>query len=187
MHLNDEFVLLKTGDQIDEIRARTILWAAGVKASSISAIIQKATAAKLDKSGRVIVNADLTIPNHDHILVVGDLAHFKISEHKSLPGVAQVAMQQGRYAAKSILAKLKNKSLKPFVYTDKGNLAVIGRKAAIADLGFLKISGWPAWLIWIFIHIAYLIEYDNKLKVLLQWAWDFFTRKRGARLITKIE
>jgi NADH dehydrogenase len=96
-------------------------------------------------------------------------------------------MQQGRYVAKFILNKLSNIRTKPFKYVNKGNLAVIGRKAAIADFHFLKISGWPAWLIWLFVHIGYLIEYDNKLKVMLQWAWNFFTRKRGARLITKMD
>jgi len=185
--LGSEGVILKVEDKTYEIRAKTILWAAGVKASSIGSILQKATNVELDRSGRVIVNPDLTVSDYQNIMVIGDLAHFKINDNKSLPGVAQVAMQQGRYAARSVLTKLRNKSPKPFSYRDKGNLAVIGRKAAIADIGFLKMSGWPAWLIWVFIHIAYLIEYDNKLKVLLQWAWDFFTRKRGARLITKME
>lgn len=184
--LNDGDVILKDDDEIEKIAAKTVLWAAGVKASFSSELLQKSTNADLDKAGRVIVNQDLTIPGYENIMIVGDLAHFKIKDDKILPGVAQVAMQQGRYAAKAIFKNMKNKSFKPFRYIDKGNLAVIGRKSAVADIGFLKLSGWPAWLIWVFVHIAYLIEYDNKIKVLLQWAWGFFTRKRGARLITKM-
>jgi len=162
------------------------LWAAGVKASEKAEFLKQTTGVELDRVGRVVVTNNLSVDQHSNIYVIGDLAHFKMDNGGSLPGVAQVAMQQGNYVAKTILNNSKNKTIKPFKYINKGNLAVIGRKAAIADLHLFKLYGWFAWIIWIFIHIAYLIEYDNKLKVMLQWAWNFFTRKRGARLITKI-
>ena len=180
-------VSFKIDDKSIVIEANTILWAAGVKASPVGNLLKQSDKVELDKAGRVIVNNDLTIARNKDIFVLGDLAHFKTKNGISLPGVAPVAMQQGLYVAKAIIKKTMGKSIKEFKYLNKGNLAVIGRKAAIADFGFYKISGWPAWLLWLFIHIAYLIEYDNKLKVMLQWAWNFFTRKRGARLITKMD
>lgn len=116
--------------------------------------------------------------------MIGDLAHCAGADGKALPGVAPVAMQQGRYAARLIRKRLHGRTLPPFRYINKGNLAVIGRNAAVADLGFTRFSGWPAWVVWVFVHIAYLIEYDNRVLVLFQWAMNYLTRKRGARLIT---
>ncbi|MFN2222913.1 MAG: NAD(P)/FAD-dependent oxidoreductase, partial [Candidatus Promineifilaceae bacterium] len=130
------------------------------------------------------VEPDLSIVGRPEIFVIGDLAHFEDQDGRPFPGVAQVAMQQGEYAARLILAGEQGGTQPPFAYKDKGNLAVIGRNAAVADLGFARFSGFLAWLIWVFIHIGYLIGYDNKLMVLVQWAWNYFTRKRGARLIT---
>lgn len=180
-------VIIKSEENTVEINAKTILWAAGVKASETSELLKKEIAVELDKAGRIYVNNDLTVKDYSNIYVVGDLAHFKLENDAMLPGVAPVAMQQGRYVAGIILKKLQNKKISSFKYKNKGSLAVIGRKAAVAELYHFKIFGWVAWLIWIFIHIAYLIEFDNKLKVMLQWAWNFFTRKRGARLITNIK
>ncbi len=180
-------ITLKTENGEETIRAKTVLWAAGVKASSVSDMIIKSTAAESDKAGRIIVDQYCRIPGNQNIFVIGDLAYFKSEDGNSLPGVAPVAMQQGDYVATFILKNLQDKEVKPFTYINKGNLAVIGRKAAVADVFSLKFSGWPAWLIWIFVHIAYLIEFDNKIMVLFQWAWNFFTRKRGARLITQVE
>jgi NADH dehydrogenase len=166
------------------VQARTILWAAGMKASALGQVLAERTGAALDRAGRVMVEPDLTIAGQPNIFVIGDLANFSHQGEKPLPGVAQVAMQQGKYAAKLIGHRLNGESLPPFRYHDPGSLAVIGRNAAVADLGWLKLSGFIAWLMWSFIHIFYLIEFDNRVLVMLQWAWNYFTRKRGARLIT---
>ena len=167
-----------------EIEARTILWAAGMKASALGEILADRSGAELDRAGRVVVEADLSVRGHPEIFVIGDLAHFAHQDDEPLPGVAPVAMQQGRYVARLIKKRLNGNSLPSFRYRNRGSLAVIGRHAAVADLGLLRFAGWPAWLAWLFVHIAYLIEYDNKLLVLIQWGWNYFTRKRGARLIT---
>ena len=166
------------------IPSRTVLWAAGVQASPLGQILAKQTDVELDRAGRVMVEPDLTVAGHPEIFVIGDLARFDDSSGAPLPGMAPVAMQQGKYAANLIQRRLKGKESAPFKYKNKGSLAVIGRNSAVADLGFTRFSGFLAWLIWIFVHIQYLIEFDNKLLVLIQWAWNYFTRNRGARLIT---
>ncbi len=182
-------VRVKSGEKVWEIPAHTILWAAGVKTAGLSESLAEKTAARLDNAGRIFVEPDLSVPGFPNIFVIGDLANYAHSPRggqggKPLPGIAPVAMQQGRYVARLIYRRLRGKKMKPFRYFDKGNLAVIGRNAAVADFGFVRFSGWPAWLLWVFVHIAYLIEYDNRLLVLVQWAANYFTRKRGARLIT---
>jgi NADH dehydrogenase len=182
--ITDNVVTTRQGDQVEQIPARTILWAAGVKASPMGAVLAKRTGAQLDRVGRVVVEPDLSVPGHPNIFVVGDLASFSHQNGKPLPGVAPVAMQSGQYVAALIQQRLKGKSLIPFRYFERGNLAVIGRNAAVVDLGFIKFSGFLAWLAWVFVHIYFLIEFDNKLVVLIQWGWNYFTRKRGARLIT---
>ena len=168
----------------ETIHAETILWAAGVKASPLGKIIAERTGAKLDSTGRVLVEPDLSIPGFHNIFVIGDLANFSHQDGIPLPGVAPVAMQEGFYVAKLLESRLRGENIRPFRYKNKGSLAVIGRNAAVADFGRFRFSGFFAWLIWIFIHILYLIEFDNKVLVLIQWAWNYFTRKRGARLIT---
>ena len=173
----------RNGDS-EVIESRTILWTAGVKASSLGQALAKHSGSKLDKSGRVIVNPDLSVPGHPNIFVIGDLAHFSYKGEAPLPGVAPVAMQEGRYVAKLILDRIQGKEIKPFEYKEKGNLAVIGTNSAVADFGSLKFSGFLAWLIWAIVHIRYLIEFDSKIVVLFRWAWSYFTRKRGIRLIT---
>lgn len=180
-------VTLKEEAQEETIMAGTILWAAGVQASPLGRILAEKTGAEMDRSGRVIVQSDLTIPNHPDIFVIGDLAHFAHQTEQPLPGVAQVAMQMGYYVAQRLKYNEPPAQRPPFRYKDKGSLAVIGRNAAVADLGGLKLSGYLAWLIWVFIHIAYLIEFDNKVKVLFEWFQDYLFRKRGARLITKMD
>ena len=177
-------VTYKKDDVEHKIATHTVLWAAGMKASQLSEVVKRETGAELDRQGRVVVAPDLSVPNHPEILVIGDLACYKHQGDAPLPGVAPVAMQMGRYAARLVRNRLKGRESKPFHYIDKGSLAVIGRNAAVADLGFLKFSGFFAWFSWVFIHIAYLIEYDNRLLVLFQWALNYVTRKRGARLIT---
>lgn len=181
--MDPDAVTVRSESGEERIRARTILWAAGVKASPLGKVIAERTGAALDRAGRLIVNPDLTLPNHPEILVVGDLASY-VQDGKPLPGVAPVAMQQGQYAADLIRARRRGQSLAPFRYQDKGNLAVIGRNAAVADLGRFRFSGFVAWVLWVFVHINYLIAFDTKIIVLFQWAWNYVTRQRGARLIT---
>ncbi len=167
-----------------KINAKTILWAAGVKASPLGKVIADRTGAQLDSAGRVIVEPDLSIPGFQNIFIIGDLANFSHQDGTPLPGVAPVAMQEGLYVAELLRSRFRGEDLPPFKYKNKGSLAVIGRNAAVADFGRFRFSGFFAWLIWIFVHIQYLIEFDNKVLVLTQWAWNYFTRKRGARLIT---
>lgn len=176
-------VLSRKGES-EEIESRTMLWTAGVEASPLGRVLEKRAGASLDGTGRVIVGPDLSIPGRPDIFVIGDLANFSHQGGAPLPGVAPVAMQEGSYVAELIKDRIAGGNSRPFKYRDKGNLAVIGRNAAVADLGSLKLSGFPAWLIWAVVHISYLIEFDNKVLVLFQWAWNYFTRKRGVRLIT---
>src|SRR5262249_40396765 len=127
---------------------------------------------------------DLSVPGHPDVFVIGDLASSKQPNGKPCPGVAQVAMQQGRYVACLIKARLRGRALKPFVYHDPGSMATIGSRAAVAQVGRWHFSGLVAWLAWLFVHLIYLIEFDNRVLVLMQWAWNYFTRNRSARLIT---
>jgi len=168
----------------ETIQARTILWTAGVKASRLGKTIEERTGAPLDNMGRVVVNTDLSVPGYPDILVIGDLANYSHQGTEPLPGVAQVAMQEGRYAASLIEDRIKGKETAPFKYQDKGSLAIIGSSYAVADLGRLRFSGFFAWLVWALIHIGYLIEFENRAVVFFRWAWNYFTRKRGVRLIT---
>jgi NADH dehydrogenase len=184
--IDDTSVTVKAGQRIYKLLSNTILWAAGVNASEFGETVARRTGAAMDGAGRVKVTEHLTVPGYDDLLVIGDLMYLE-QDGEPLPGVATVAMQQGRYAARSILSRIKGvEEMKRFAFRNKGSMAVIGRNAAVAQFGSLKVSGFWAWLMWIFIHIAYLIEFDNKLTVLIQWAGDYFTRKRGARLITHI-
>ena len=164
----------------ERIPATVILWAAGVAASPLG----RKLGAPVDRAGRVMVNPDLTIPNHPEVFVIGDLATLRDEHGRPLPGVAPVAMQEGRYVAKAIARDLKNSPRENFHYFDKGNLATIGRAAAVAEIRKFHISGYFAWLAWLFIHIFFLIGFRNRIIVLLQWAWSYFTYERGARLIT---
>jgi NADH dehydrogenase len=179
-----EGVTVETNVGAERIAARTVLWAAGVQASPLGRALAARTGASLDRSGRVIVQPDLSLPGHPEILVIGDLAHFMGDDGQPLPGVAPVAMQQGRYAARLIGVRLRGQSLAPFRYRDKGRLATIGRAAAVADFGRLRLHGFAAWIMWLFIHLLYIVEFENRLLILIQWAWNYFTRNRGARLIT---
>lgn len=178
-------VTVKRDHQTTKIATHTVLWAAGMKASPLGKILAERTGVELDRTGRVVVEPDLSVAGYPNIFVIGDLAHFAHQTGQPLPGVAPVAMQQGRYVARLIKSRLNGQtSPAPFKYFDKGSLAVIGRHAAVANIGQIKISGYLAWLAWTFIHIWYLIGFDNKLLVMLQWAWNYVTWKRGARLIT---
>ncbi|MBR8831781.1 MAG: NADH dehydrogenase-like protein [Chroococcopsis gigantea SAG 12.99] len=183
-HITGESLTVRQGESQKEIKAKTILWAAGVKASKMGEILAKSTGVALDRVGRVMVEPDLSVKDHPDIFVIGDLAHFAHQGDKPLPGIAPVAVQQAQYLAKLLNRKFQGESLPPFKYNDRGNLAVIGQNAAVVDLGFVKLSGFLAWLIWVWAHIYYLIEFDNKLIVMIQWGWNYFTKGRGARLIT---
>jgi NADH dehydrogenase len=177
-------VTIKSGDHSEIIPTRTILWAAGVLASPLGLALAKRLGVKTDRAGRVIVDPDMTIPGHPEIFVIGDLSSFTHQTGKPLPGVAQPAIQQGRYVAKVIERRLRGEKMPPFRYFDKGNLATIGRGAAVADLNFMTLAGLPAWLVWIFIHLMYIVEFQNRLLVFLQWMWLYVTFDRSARLIT---
>ncbi|MGD1863309.1 MAG: NAD(P)/FAD-dependent oxidoreductase [Phormidesmis sp.] len=183
-NIEGDTVTLKNGDSEEKVQAFTVLWAAGIKASPMGKAIADQTGAELDRIGRIIVEPDLSVPGCPDIFIAGDLAHYAHNSENPLPGTAATAMQQGEYLAGAIQKRLANKAVKPFEYKDNGSMAVIGRNEAVADLGFTKLSGFPAWIIWIFVHIYYLIEFDNKLLVMLQWGWHYFTSQRGARLIT---
>ena len=177
-------VTIREGGKFEEIPTRTILWAAGVLGSPLGRIVAEATGAQLDKAGRVVVQPDMTVSGHPEIFVLGDLANFSHQTGKPLPGVAQPAIQQGQYVADVIKSRIRGGSIRPFRYKDRGNLATIGRGAAVADLNWLHLTGIPAWLIWIFIHLANIVQFQNRLLVLLQWAVLYITYDRSARLIT---
>jgi NADH dehydrogenase len=179
-----ESVTVREGDRTETIPTRTVLWAAGVLGSPLGRILSAEAGAALDKAGRVIVEPDLTVPGRPEIFVIGDLANFSHQTGQPLPGVAQPAIQEGQYVAETIQRRLRGENVPPFHYRDKGNLATIGRAAAVADLNWLRLSGWLAWLMWIFVHLIYIIEFQNRLLVLVQWAWFYFTYDRSARLIT---
>lgn len=183
--IEGDTVTFRSGEETSQQQACTVLWAAGMKASPVGGVIAERTGAQLDRVGRVIVEPDMSVPNYSNLYVVGDLAHYAHQgDDKPLPGVAAVAMQQGEHIAKVIQSRITGAEMPQFQYSDKGSMAVIGRNAAVVDLGFLKMWGFPAWFVWIIVHIYYLVEFDNKLLVMTQWAWNYFTRKRGVRLIT---
>jgi NADH dehydrogenase len=164
----------------EKLPAAVVLWAAGVQASELG----RKLGAPVDRAGRVQVSPDLSIPGHPEVFVIGDLAALKDDKGNLLPGVAPVAMQEGRAVAKTIARDLRNEARKQFHYFDKGNLATIGRNAGVAQIRGLHISGYLAWLAWLFVHIFFLIGFRNRLIVLIQWAWSYLTYERGARLIT---
>jgi NADH dehydrogenase len=164
------------------IEAGTVLWAAGIAASPVA----RSLGVPLDRAGRVQVQDDLSVPGHPDIFVIGDLAIFA-QDGQPLPGVAQVAIQMGRHAARSICRTVAGRPRAAFRYRNYGNMATIGRAAAIADFGWLRLSGWVAWVAWLFLHIMKLVGFRNRLGVLLQWAWAYFTFQRSVRLITDVE
>ena len=170
---------LEVGDEF--IPCRLKIWAAG----NVASFVGKTIGVPVDKAGRVIVNEDLTIPGHREVQVIGDLANFSHQGGKLLPGVSPVAMQQGRHAVRNILAMIDGRNPQRFRYWDKGSMATIGRNKAIADLGFVHLSGRPAWLVWLFVHIIFLVGFRNRIAVLMQWAWAYVTFNKGARLITR--
>jgi NADH dehydrogenase len=171
-------------DRLETIPCRTVIWAAGVQASFLGKVLAQATGAKLDRSGKVLVEPDLTLPGHREIFVIGDLANYGHQTRKPLPGTAPVAIQQGQYVAKVIQSRVTGAPPPSFRYRDRGNMAIIGRASAVADLGKLQFAGFLAWLAWLFVHLMHLVEFENKVLVLIQWGWYYFRRNRAARLIT---
>src|SRR5216117_3642260 len=170
---------VQLGDEF--IPCRVIIWAAGNNASFVG----KTLGAPIDRVGRVITNDDLTIPGRPEVQVIGDLANFPHQTGRPLPGISPVAMQQGRHAARNVLATIKGRKPQRFRYWDKGTMATISRNKAVADLKFVHLSGLPAWLAWLFVHIVFLVGFRNRLLVLIQWAWAYLTFDKGARLITR--
>jgi NADH dehydrogenase len=187
-NIDPEGVTLHTENpsQNCHIAAKTVLWAAGVRASRLGKVLADRAGATLDRAGRVIVQPDFSVPSHPDIFVIGDLALYTHTTPKPLPGLAPVAMQEGRYVAKLILDRIAGRTAtKPFHYFNKGNLATIGRNKAVAEFGrHLHLSGFPAWFTWVFVHLMYLVEFENRLLVLTEWVYNYFTHNRGARLIT---
>ena len=164
--------------------ARTVLWAAGVRASPLGAVLAKAAGVELDRAGRIRIGPDLSIAGHPEIMVLGDMALCE-QDGQPLPGVSPVAMQHGWHSAKVIAARLADRPAPPFRYHDKGTMATIGRAAAVVDLGFVRFSGLAAWVIWLFVHLLYLVGYRNRVLVAIQWFFQYSTFNRGARLITR--
>ena len=176
---------LECGNSLERLPTRTVIWAGGVTAASLGRILAERTHATTDRGGRIEVDPDLTISEYREIYVVGDLALYRDRDGKPLPGVAQVAMQQGTYAAKAILKRIRGEGCRQrFEYFDKGSLAVIGRASAVADIFGLHFSGMPAWLVWALIHLMFIVQFQNRLLVFIRWAYEDFTFNRGARLIT---
>jgi NADH dehydrogenase len=183
--VDEQGVTYKRGQVTERLAAKTVLWAGGVTTNEFGKKLAERTHAETDHSGRIKVNPDLTVPNFPEIFIVGDLALASNHDGRPLPGVAQVAIQGGAYAAKAIRARVEGKSALPaFHYINKGDMAVIGRAAAVANVFGLHFSGLPAWLLWLFIHLIYIVQFQSRVVVFIQWGFEYLTFSRGARLIT---
>jgi NADH:quinone reductase (non-electrogenic) len=187
--VDDHSVTIEAHGGQERIPARTVIWAAGVTAASLARRLGEASGAEVDRAGRVSVEPDLTLPGHPEVIALGDMVRVQgeDGELQDLPGVAPVAMQQGRYAARLVKDSLRGRDHKPFHYRDKGNLATIGRARAVADLHAARLSGFPAWVTWLVVHLWYLIGFQNRLLVLIRWSFSFFTRGRGGRVIENVD
>ena len=188
--IDDHGVTIEDSEHREErVPSRTVIWAAGVTASSLARELGEATEADVDRAGRLFVRPDLTLPGHPEVFALGDMVRVlgEDGQPQQLLGVAPVAMQQGRYAAEVVKTRLRGEEAKPFRYRDKGNVATIGRARAVADIKGVRVSGFPAWLLWLLIHIFYLIGFQNRLVVLIRWSFSFFTRGRGSRVIENFE
>jgi NADH:ubiquinone reductase (H+-translocating) len=162
-----------------------VVWAAGVAAVGVAGALAEAGGAEVDRAGRIVVEPDLTLRSHPEVIALGDMTAIRTPGGvEELPGLAPVAMQQGRHAARVIAGRLRGELPRPFRYLDKGNLATIGRLRAVADIKGLRLSGWFAWVTWLAIHLWYLVGFQNRVIVFMRWAFSFLTHGRGARLIT---
>lgn len=187
-NVDEDCVSYKHGDTTERLSAKTVLWAGGVTTNAFGKTLAARTKAETDRSGRIKVTPQLMVPNYPDIFVVGDLATLNNEKGKPLPGVAQVAMQGGAYVAKAIRARIKGKPFeKAFHYFNKGDMAVIGRAAAIASIFGVQVSGLLAWLVWLFIHLMYIVEFQSRVVVFVQWGFEYLTFSRGARLITGVD
>ena len=184
VEITDEHVVMMQGEKQLLIPARTVIWAAGVQVSPLANMLEEKAGAELDKQGRVLVGTDLSLANHPEIFVIGDMCHFTDPSGQVLPGLAPVAMQQGMHVARVIQHRLANRSTSPFQYKDRGTMATIGRSAAVAEIGKWKFSGSIAWLMWLFIHVTQIVQFESRILVLLQWMWNYFTFSKSALLIT---
>jgi NADH:quinone reductase (non-electrogenic) len=185
--IDDQSVTVQTQEgAVERVPARTAIWAAGVTASGLARWLGELGDAEIDRAGRVTVEPDLSLPGHPEVLAVGDMVRIRRPDDEPLvlPGLAPVAMQQGRYAARLVRDRLRGRQTPPFRYRDKGNLATIGRASAVADLPFVRLSGFIGWITWLVVHLWYLIGFQNRLLVVIRWSFSFFTHGRGARLIT---
>lgn len=183
--MGTHYVRTRRGDERRTLRAGTILWAAGVRASLFGEILAQRTGAALDRAGRVIVNGDCSLPQHPDIFVIGDLAKLTDARGCEVPGLAQGAIQQGHYVAKLLRARERGKTPPaPFAYRDYGSMAVIGMNHAVGDLRWIKVSGIVGWFLWAFVHVISLIDAEQRVRVFIQWTWKYFTRRQGDRLIT---
>jgi NADH:ubiquinone reductase (H+-translocating) len=188
--IDDQGVRIEDSEHRQEhIPSRTVIWAAGVTASATAGQLGEATGADVDRAGRVTVEPDLTLPGHPEVFALGDMVRVRGEDGDVQPllGVAPVAMQEGRYVAKVVRARVRGREYEPFRYRDKGNVATIGRSRAVADVKGLRVSGFPAWVLWLGIHIWYLIGFQNRIVVLIRWSFSFFTRGRGGRVIEELE
>ncbi|MDX1497400.1 MAG: NAD(P)/FAD-dependent oxidoreductase [Salinisphaeraceae bacterium] len=177
-------VTMRSGQLVRNVPAATVLWAAGVRASVFGQVLSERTGVELDRAGKVPVQSDLTLPGYPEIFVIGDLARYEPKPGQPLPGLAPVAIQQGRHVAKQLLRRLRGKEFKPFKYKDRGSMAVIGRNRAVGDLRWTHVKGFPAWLLWVGIHIWSLMSPQQRLRVMLEWSWKYVTRKSSSRLAT---
>ena len=185
--IDDQAVRIQNQDgAVEHIPARTVIWAAGVTASGLATTLGKLAGAETDRAGRVTVEPDLSLPGHPEVIALGDMVRIRRDDDEPLvlPGLAPVAMQEGRYAGRLVRNRLRGRQTAPFRYRDKGNLATIGRASAVADLNFVRLSGFIAWVGWLVVHLWYLIGFQNRLLVLIRWSFSFFTHGRGTRLIT---
>ena len=182
--IRPNLVIIKRDEAIEEIPCHTVVWAAGVQASALGRAIGKATGASVDRGGRIAVEPDLSVPGYPDIFIIGDLANYTHQGGRPLPGIAPVAMQEGKYVARVIAARVAGKPAPLFHYVDRGNMAIVGQASAVAEIGHLRFSGYFAWLAWLFVHLMKLVEFENRVLVFVQWAWYYFSRNRAARLIT---
>jgi NADH dehydrogenase len=183
----DSVAIRGPGGDVERVDARTVIWAAGVTASELAALLAREAGLEVDRAGRVTVDPDLTLPGHPEVFALGDMVRVQARDGTlaALPAVAPVAMQQGRYAARAIAERARGATIGPFRYVDKGNLATIGRSKAVADIKGIHVAGFPAWVVWLVVHLFYLIGFQNRLLVLLRWTISFLTHGRGARLIVE--
>jgi len=183
VEVSEEAVVVQQGEQRYSIPTRTVLWAAGVRASRLGRMLAARSGCEVDRAGRLVVTPRLTLPGHDEVFVIGDLAHAVTPQGAQLPGLASVALQQGRYVARAVLRRLAGEPPEPFTYHDRGTMAVVGRGFAVADLRRLRLSGFPGWVVWALFHLAQIVEFENRILVFVQWLWSYWTWNRAARLI----